>query len=283
MSSSGHYTALSHSSDDLVDDDNKKQYTLSYTIDNPYPRLFFWACIVSILSSLVSLVLLIPGSGNRYNINNVPRVPPNKPMRRPNQYMGLDKVFAGRNHTEPFPPLVGFPSVLMQIKRSDPKREMREDERGHRSPVGFIYPDDRHFIVSSETSTIAQFRHLDYGMERCQLVIKIPKPTDILDPAIQLPGPSVIDIWTLDSPDELSPYTIWDYAPIRKSLFVSLNISEAGEATSPRFLCPSGLFSTFEFVCSGAQSCLVDFWQNKEAPHGGVHMVQYDSLIGEGL
>lgn len=71
-------------------------------------------------------------------------------MRRPNQYMNLDKVFANYNHTKPFSPQVGFPLVLMQIGSSDPKRAMREDERGHGSPVGFIYPDDRHFIASSE-------------------------------------------------------------------------------------------------------------------------------------
>ncbi|KAG6919946.1 hypothetical protein DXG01_013295 [Tephrocybe rancida] len=191
------------------------------------------------------------------------------PLRRPNQYMNLDKVL--KNKTEPFPPLIGYPPILLQIQTSDFRRTMHEDERGHWSELGSIYPDDRHFVVTSQTATIAQFRHLDYGMEHCNLVVKVPMPSDFLDPALQIVNPSTIDVWLLDYTDELTPYTIWKNAPRRKELFATLTLSVEGEATSSEFRCPSGSFSTFEFACSGSYNkpCFVDFWQSKEAPYGG--------------
>ncbi|KAF8055312.1 hypothetical protein FPV67DRAFT_854273 [Lyophyllum atratum] len=271
-----HYTTLPSSAEELIDGDDDKQERSVYSSAQPHKRLFFWACIISIVSSLISLFILATVSSTGSTLRHAPSV---QPLRRPNQYMNIDKVLL--NHTEPFPPIVGFPPVVLQIQRSDPKRTMHEDERGHPSPVGTIYPDDRHFVVSTEMSTVAQFRHLDYGMERCRLLVKVPMPSDILDTAIQITDRSMIDVWTLDSPDELTPYTIWEHAPARKAHFTTLTISERGEASSPEYRCPSGLFSTFEFVCSDTgKPCHVDFWQNKEKPHGGIHVVQQDSLAG---
>ncbi|KAG6810539.1 hypothetical protein H0H92_011426 [Tricholoma furcatifolium] len=182
--------------------------------------------------------------------------------------MNLEKVL--NNRTEPFPSIVGFPVALLQIQVSDPKRAMHEDERGHPSLLGTIYPDDRHFVVTAQTATIAQFRHLDYGFERCKLVVKIPVPSSLLDPAVQVTDLSMINVWSLDSPDELTPYTIWNNAPPRKGLFTTLTVSATGEAVSPEFHCTSGAFSTLEFECVHAHGpCHVDFWQDKELPYGG--------------
>ncbi|KAG6848397.1 hypothetical protein H0H93_000549 [Arthromyces matolae] len=219
-----------------------------------------------VLLVISTSILLFTGPTSEVSLD---RVSQHHPLRRPNQYMNLDSALSLRNHSEPIPPIVGFPPVLLQIQVSDPKRVMREDERGHSSSVGTIYPDDRHFVVTPQIATVAQFRHLDYGMEFCKLVLKIPVPSPSLDPSVEIIDPTTIDIWSLDSPDELTPYTVWNTAPARKSLFATFNVSATEEAVSTEFRCMSGAFSTLEFVCSDAHApCHIDFWQDKEIPYG---------------
>ncbi|KAG6826139.1 hypothetical protein H0H92_000994 [Tricholoma furcatifolium] len=261
--SSIHYTELPSSIESTSGSEDDKVVLADTPVRDQYR--YFWAHLFSILSLFISTFILIYGPmyGTRWHSVS----PDNHPLRRPSQYMNLDKVL--KNHTNPFPSIIGFPPVLLQIQVSDDKRVMHEDERGHPSLVGTIYPDDRHFVVTPQTATVAQFRHLDYGFEFCKLAVKIPVPSPSLNPAIQIIDPTTIDIWSLDSPDELTPYTVWNNAPARRNLFASLTVSATGEAVSTEFRCISGAFSTFEFACSHAHGpCHIDFWQDKELPYG---------------
>ena len=110
-------------------------------------------------------------------------------------------------------------------------------------------------------------------MERCVLNITIPQRTETFDPAVTLLDPSLVDVWTLDAPTELSRYIngATTYAPGRKELLTTLSFSSTSPSTFGEFHCPSGEFTTLELSCLPSMpNCNVDFWQDQRArPLGG--------------
>ncbi|KZT07895.1 uncharacterized protein LAESUDRAFT_724363 [Laetiporus sulphureus 93-53] len=243
-------------------------------------RLVFWACIGAICSSILSIIVF---AGGLFLPTSAPPQPPyyGKALRRPNPYVNLDKVLRNGNYT--FPPIMNFPPMVLQINTSDPQRKMREDDRQWRSSYGTVYPDDRHIVISSETSTIVQFRNLDYAMERCILTALLPRHTEPFDPQVSLRDPSTVDVWELDTTTEIARYIpdTWHRAAKRRQLFTTLEFSHAGPSNSSEFHCPSNEFTTLEFACSPTKpDCSVDFWQDQRAvPRGGIYIVQYQSPI----
>ncbi|KAK7688221.1 hypothetical protein QCA50_008591 [Cerrena zonata] len=247
---------------------------------NGHNGLIFWACIGALLSTTLSVILfardLYLGTGQ------VPfQTTTGQALRRPSQYMNLDKILA--NSTHEFPPINNFPPVTFQINVGDSRRKMKEDERGRPTKLGAVYPDDRRILINSKFATIVQFRNIDYAMERCVLNITMPQKTDTFDPAVTLLDPSLVDIWTLDTPNELSRYIdgATTYAPKRKELLTTLTFSETSPNTFGEFHCPSGQFTTLELTCSPLMAnCNVDFWQDRRArPLGGLHIIQHSSTV----
>ena len=110
-------------------------------------------------------------------------------------------------------------------------------------------------------------------MERCVLNITIPQQDGHFDPAVKLADPSIIDVWVLDAPTELSRYISgsMDRAAPRQELLTTLTVSRSETSHSSEFHCKSGEFTTLELVCAPSHAdCSVDFWQDQRAkPIGG--------------
>ncbi|KAJ3571227.1 hypothetical protein NP233_g3892 [Leucocoprinus birnbaumii] len=188
-------------------------------------------------------------------------------LRRPNQYINLDKV----QHNHNFPPITNFPDIVLRINTNDSGRVMEEDSRMPRTNVGTIHTDDRHIYVTPEVSTIIQFRHMDYGMEKCSLYAILP---DYVEEK-EFIGSSV-DVWLLDSSTEFSRQTLpeWPVAPQRRRLLTSFTFSSS-DGPVIEFDCPSYGLTTLELACSSSMPCQVDFWQDKRrVPLGGVYVIQ---------
>ncbi|KAK0201394.1 hypothetical protein DFS33DRAFT_1455339 [Desarmillaria ectypa] len=120
---------------------------------------------------------------------------------RPSQYIFLDSVFRNNHdknashHTH----IVNFPDFVAQVEAHNPDRLVQEDtSRQQRIKLGTVFPDDRHVIVSSETSTVLQFYRLDYGMEHFSLTLSIPPPSDRFDPEVKLENDTTLS-WRIDS------------------------------------------------------------------------------------
>ncbi|KAI0945778.1 hypothetical protein AcW1_001920 [Taiwanofungus camphoratus] len=278
MRRSVEYVALASSSDNLNQGSEETENSRSYLLSNN--SLVFWACIGALCTSILSFSVFIRGTFWTPARSSV-HPPYDQPLRRPSMYINLDKILKDVNDT--FPPITNFPPVVLQISTSDPRRKMTEDHRQWRSAQGTIYPDDRHILVSAETSTVVQFRNLDYMMERCVLTASLPRHTEPSDPATTLYEPSRVDVWLLDTTTEISPYIVgaWERAPKRRGLLTTLTFSKEGPSTSEEFHCPSGEFTALEFACAPSKpSCSVDFWQDQRAiPRGGVYMTQFQSTI----
>ncbi|KAF5352124.1 hypothetical protein D9757_013279 [Collybiopsis confluens] len=167
----------------------------------------------------------------------------------------------------------------VRVNNDDPRRALLEDHREYYSSEGFIYPDDRHVIISPQKSTIIQFINEDFGIKNCSLDISLPmhNSTDL-----NIHSGTNIDIWMLDNSQELGRHFQWVQAPKRQYLFAALKLHLEDETFSIPFRCSSQSFSTFELTCSEIEpegKCYVEFWQRKDTGSpNGVYMTQREGI-----
>ena len=133
-----------------------------------------------------------------------------------------------------------------------------------------------------KTSTIVQLRSRSFGFERCAVAAILPNRTKTLDPAITVHSKSLLDLWQLDTDEEISPYVMdsWKFSARRRRLLGQFYFLDNDTWTSAEFPCPPGTFFTFEVACSKTVSgCHVDFWQDRESPNG----MKNDKVLGSYL
>ncbi|KAF5360897.1 hypothetical protein D9756_004518 [Leucocoprinus leucothites] len=264
----GEYVRLpSNVSDENLKQERSPSHVLSSYCFTLTPFLAYLCIAVTISSTLLSIVLYTSAAG----LASEPTKPgpSTSELRRPSQYINLDKI----KHTHDFPPIFNFPEIVLQVSLNDSRRTMREDYHMLHTNVGTIYTDDRHIYVTPEVSSVVQFRHLDYGMEKCSLNAIVPRYTAEGKDS----GGSSVDVWLIDFPMEISRqiYNSWPSAPKRSRLLASFNFTSSSNSVY-EFDCRSNEFTTLEFSCSSSiNPCHLDFWQDKRRfPIGGVYVVQ---------
>ncbi|KAI0359764.1 hypothetical protein OH77DRAFT_1446334 [Trametes cingulata] len=250
--------------------------------------VMFWATGGVALSTLLSVILFaISLFSEPWGRSPTSTTQPSFPPTRPNPYVHLSTVLAKVSNSD-LKPIVNFPPMTFQLNVSDSSRTMYEDAREQYTSLGQIFLDNRRIVVSPKTTTLMQFRNLDYAMERCVLVADIPVPGDKFDPSVSLADPTTVDVWRVDARTEISPYIgdTWHRAPKRLDLLTTLTFSHANASRSQEFPCPSGGFTTVELACSKTAGpdakCHVDFWQDRRAkPTKGVYLIQHPGRAGE--
>ena len=129
-----------------------------------------------------------------------------------------------------------------------------------------------------------QFRALDYGMERCTIVLSLPSHQTLsqADPPkhSEYTNGSIIDVWKLKVSTRLDPHTVsWVSRPARDVRLFSFTIlPNATSYESPEFFCRSGSLHSFEFGCaddSSKANCLLEFKQNTHQPQLGTCSHRY--------
>ncbi|KAJ7696986.1 hypothetical protein B0H17DRAFT_842768, partial [Mycena rosella] len=182
----------------------------------------------------------------------------------PNPYIGLEKAVL--TDPTPAPPVINFPLLLAQINSSDPSAVYLQQPHSPTS-FGMIYPEDREFIVS----TIAQFRTLDFGLERCVATLAIPSPADVEnlpDKRVSSSNePCSLEIWSLDAPESIRPRILsWATRPRRLDLVTTIVVRPGHNLPdTPEFPCPARTALAFELSYSDS-SCHLRFRQNKKSP-----------------
>ncbi|KAI0759040.1 hypothetical protein C8Q74DRAFT_1359986 [Fomes fomentarius] len=287
MPRGGEYISLParNSSEDLLEDSEADRPSRGYSKSalrggtSHNERLVFWAALGVACSTAFSAALSLLTVFYPPDVAAPSQITTGVP-HRPNPYLYLNKILA--NTTQKFDPITNFPPVALQFDNADPKRRMREEDRGRPTSFGTVYPDDRRILVNDKVSTVVQFRNIDYAMERCVLHTVIPERNGTFDPDVTLADPSMVDVWLLDGPTEFSRYIrgSMEYAPKRRELLTTLTFSRSEPSRSSEFHCTSGEFTTLELTCSPANAgCSVEFWQDQRAkPLGGLYMVQYPTL-----
>lgn len=244
------------------------------------PYWLLSACTVGIALN-TALVALI------YTHLNTPLLNRGSPLPRPNQFIGLDTINMSLYHDYSPEPIVNHAPILTQINSASANFVFPDDLRRHFTFVGTVYPEDRHFFVNESTSTVAQFRVLDYAMENCQVVVNIPPRSHLASRTVRhktfniSPNPVVIEVWRLGA----DPYQFldvralsWKTRPMRvgRSPIANLVVGEDARAASDIFHCQSDSVQTFEFACTSLM-CHLDFWQDRFEPLLAAFLMQYPS------
>ncbi|KAJ7430360.1 hypothetical protein B0H11DRAFT_2263585 [Mycena galericulata] len=231
-----------------------------------------WIVLFATLISLVSLVL---------NIADF-RSPPPQPSTKliyPNPYVGLDRAVL--TDAAPAPPIVNFPHLLAPINSSDPSAVYLHQVHWQ-SSFGMIYPEEREFLVDTQVSTVAQFRTIDFKMERCVATLEIPSPADVQNltsKRVSLSSqPFLLEIWTLDTTEDIPTRTLsYTTRPPRTSLLTTMVVDSGYTLrSSPPFPCPSRSLLTFEIGCS-IPGCSLHFRQDTKSPRLAFYITQYPS------
>ncbi|KAF9002065.1 hypothetical protein BDQ17DRAFT_1186166, partial [Cyathus striatus] len=162
-----------------------------------------------------------------------------------------------------------YPIVLAPIDSSKPFQIFGLDPKAQRTSIGSISPEKRQLHISDTISTVVQFRALDFGMESCELAIRMDlKKMDVGSTFHSL------DLFTLEGKfplrtDQLS----YNNRPSRIQKVAEISELKDGYNVLYNFDCKmDGLF-TFELAChqitAEDRSCGLEWWQDRENPNPG--------------
>ena len=124
---------------------------------------------------------------------------------------------------------------------------------------------------SSQTTTIIQFRAMDFGMEECSLMLHLPNPRGYSgsNDTLAISDTPQLQICRLDTTRFLDTKTVtWASRPRcsePQTRFTAV-VGKEYEILS-HFPCPWGTYHSFEVTCAGSEGesvddCLVDVWSN---------------------
>ncbi|KAK0478648.1 hypothetical protein EDD18DRAFT_1086904 [Armillaria luteobubalina] len=138
---------------------------------------------------------------------------------------------------------------------------------------GLVSPEERPVQATDKVSTLAQFRAIDYGMERCEIHVRFPINTT----TAALSGrPFILSVNRLESRIPIDTKKL-SYAskPGLASTISQIRVDpmRANEEVHwwQWFDCPWDELFTFELACfdverlgDGGDDCRVEWWQNRE-------------------
>lgn len=197
----------------------------------------------------------------------VPSTPDINRLRRPSQFIGLDKI------VRPTPPIPrqfdNFPFLVSRTDSQHQDKVLGVDEFSYMSTVGTITPELYRIQVSNSISTIVQFRAIDFGMEKCRLSIVAPA---------SVPPTAHVAVYRLDVVDILNEREINYYTrPGRLAKLAELEMTPSTNWTR-YFSCQSDGVYTFELACSEQQQpCDVQWVQDKKESIG-VFITQFATV-----
>ncbi|KAI0077305.1 hypothetical protein K474DRAFT_1596395, partial [Panus rudis PR-1116 ss-1] len=201
-----------------------------------------------------------------------------------NTYVGLEELYAeGVVKSSRYEPLINRPRVIAQVTSVEPNKIYPVDQLRKLSDVGRLSPPDFHLQVSPNTSTISQFRVLDFGMERCQLAIRLPAANATLEYPFAFQsgaeGDVRLDICKLQT-DPKRPLDArklsWRSKPRCAKKVGTLVVRPGAEATLAEFSCRWGEHHAFEVTCADPE-CLLDVRGTQFEPWG-VFMYQHQTV-----
>ncbi|TFK24229.1 hypothetical protein FA15DRAFT_641384 [Coprinopsis marcescibilis] len=202
-----------------------------------------------------------------------------------NSYVNLDTAIYDIPRVPP-KPISNYPLVVSRVNWHEPKK-VYIDSSSWMSALGLIYPEEHAVGIKHHQSTIMQYRALDYGMERCTVVLSLPSHQILsqADPpkhSAHTKG-SIIDVWKLKASSRLDPLTVsWASRPARDDRLFSFTIlPNVTSYESPEFFCRSGSLHSFEFGCaddSSTANCMLEFTQDNHQPQLAFFIRQRSSI-----
>lgn len=197
-------------------------------------------------------------------------------LRRPSQYMYFDtiprpEVPIAKNFTN-------FPIFTGSVDFENPNKvfEPNSVALSFMTHAGTIYPEDKRLRVTQSISTVIQFRAIDWGMEICEVHVRLPRTE----------SPIQVSIFRLESNLPIDPMTLtYRTLPKRVSKLADITTETIRDTHWHRKLaCATEEVLTFELACSSLMAdpsqCSLDWWQPPEqlkerANDPSVYIVQH--------
>ncbi|PPQ64164.1 hypothetical protein CVT24_008799 [Panaeolus cyanescens] len=235
-----------------------------------------WALVICLLCTIAnSLLFLDPTGGcgpktsmdclltfNRKDYSS---------LKRPSPFIGLDKI--ARPEVPTPRTLINYPQQIMQIDAAQPDFVFDDDPRRYMTRNGIVSPEDRLVKVSKYISTIVEFRAIDFGMENCELKLRIPANATAREHGAPLEH-FFIGVYRLDTNKPLDTKALsYNTAPRRLTNVANIEVSPGKPIDyHANFHCPWDTILTFELSCFGEERkelsggpCSIQWWQNKES------------------
>ncbi|KAF9008489.1 hypothetical protein BDZ89DRAFT_1144196 [Hymenopellis radicata] len=167
-------------------------------------------------------------------------------------YAGLEELYAKWEGKRPqYHPITNLPNLVTQADTSSrPRKTIVREAEYVRTSHGMILIDNRHFLVRPRVSTIVQFRILDFGMERCDLMITFPKVSGGESGTYFAADIVEMDVWELQTDKLVAGKTKTEIRAPRIALLDSIRATYGSNISMP-FECKSGFLHTFEFTSNG--------------------------------
>ncbi|KAJ3013527.1 hypothetical protein NUW54_g1570 [Trametes sanguinea] len=190
-----------------------------------------------------------------------------------NPYHGLAELYSSGAVEPPrIAPLLNTPRVVAQVFSDQPAQLAPIGEHDlFNKAFGTFSPHEKHLYVAENTITIAQFRTVDFGMEECSLVFRLPGSGDRIESKepFQFNPLSVFDVYRLDAPAPLDIRKLsYHTRPPVQEKVATVSPRPGEETFVSRFPCPWSTLHTFEVVCSKGSDCLVDVWSSQNTTWG---------------
>jgi hypothetical protein len=198
-----------------------------------------------------------------------------------NPYIGLDALYkSGAINSSKIEAFVNGPHVAAQVTRSRPQDHSPRGKEVAIYPHGTLAPDEKHLRVDSDTHTILQFRAIDFGMEKCELVIGLPRGDEELEgnSTFDFQDSSALDVYALHHPGPVDVRKLtWRSRPKRRDIVGTVTPTAGEETIIAWFPCRTGSLHTFEVACHDDSDCLVDVWSSQNKTWG-VYMYQHQTI-----
>ncbi|TFK71063.1 hypothetical protein BDN72DRAFT_895919 [Pluteus cervinus] len=185
-------------------------------------------------------------------------------------FIGFDKLYKNKSFSKTkYEPIQNNPRILTQVSFREPEKVFPIWPAMHPTYVGYAVGAERRLLVNRDTSTIAQFRVLDWGMENCTLTLSFDEPkvgVSNVHISNTIGKPITLDVWKLKAQKKIDFSRLsWTTKAPRDHYVGSMVAAFGSTYQLPSFACASGSYQTFEVTCS-QPNCEVDTttleWEN---------------------
>ncbi|KAA1474023.1 hypothetical protein DENSPDRAFT_860145 [Dentipellis sp. KUC8613] len=249
---------------------------LTCLCSEPY-RIIRLATLIIVTCTIVDTLLVLQ-LGIRYFKASAPLDVDSLEFRSP--YIGFDNLYRNKSRSTQSGPIFNLGRALWQVSSAEPNKVFPQWPDSWMSPDGLVPLDDRRVLVNEKTSTIAQFRVQDYGMEKCRITLAIPARSEVDAPQATISGlaESVeLDVWMLSTEKRIKAHKLsWKTKPPRGKHLGTLVATPGTTQELPGYACASGSLQTIEVTCS-TPGCLLDI-NVADRKFFGLFLKQYQTI-----
>ncbi|KAJ3927217.1 MAG: hypothetical protein NXY57DRAFT_926681 [Lentinula lateritia] len=196
-------------------------------------------------------------------------------------YIRFDELYANRSRSIVYDPIINLPRVSVQTSSRQQEKSIHYPDETLITDNGLVPVYSMKLQVSSEISTIIQFRTIDYGMENCSLVLTVPMTltgnSSFEAPDFDKQKASQIHIWAVSQLSKLDSQNItWNTKPPLRTFLGQLDARMGFTATISNFPCKSGAYFTFELSCATVDCGIDATMKNKDAV--GLYLLQHQTI-----